>query len=127
MVPEATLLEQMAVINQAFAGSGFAFQLLNITYTNNSAWVQVYNSFDSLETEQDYQIRRDLRVGGADVLNVIITELKILSGLAEFPYATMNRPSNYGRLFKDFVFIAAKTLPGGSSLRYNLGHTLTHE
>eukprot|EP00775_Hariotina_reticulata_P010587 gene10587-10745_t len=129
-VTATQLNAQLEVINRDFAGSGFSFQLLNTTYTDNATWFRYYESPPSIG---QLPIKTALRVGGADVLNTYILSMQEYAGFAYFPFATMNQPlatmSNRikNRLTVDGVFLNYGALPGGFIQDYNLGHTLTHE
>lgn len=127
-ISAARLNAQLDVINRDFAGSGFSFQLLNTTYTDNAAWFRYNDSH-----LQDLPIKRALRVGGADVLNTYTLYTQGLGGFAYYPFATMNQPiatmnnSTKERLTLDGIFLHYGTLPGGFVNDLNLGRMLTHE
>eukprot|EP00775_Hariotina_reticulata_P011582 gene11582-11726_t len=127
-VPETQLQQQMAVINQAFAASGFFFELLNITYTNNPVWFSNLTDPELGFGSTEREMKQALRVGNSSTLNVYILNLDPLGflGFAEFPYRTMSR-RNSPWLVRDGVVLNYLALPGGGLPLYNLGHTLTHE
>jgi hypothetical protein len=130
MVPDAQLQDQLAVINKDFNGSGFSFQLLNVTYTNNPEWFGGINwdNADAINSP-GLKMKQALRTGGAEVLNIYTVEMVDLLGYAYFPYLTMNNPAkqNSSRFTVDGVVLHYGTMPGGYIVPYNLGRTLTHE
>ena len=56
---------QMAVLNDAFAGTGWSFTLAGTTRTPNNTW---YNNLESVSVER--RAKNALRQGGADDLNI---------------------------------------------------------
>lgn len=108
---------QMAVLNNAFASSGWAFNLVTVTRTTNTTW---YNGCYSATYEN--QMKNALRQGSADDLNIYTCNPS--GGI--LGYATF--PSSYnGAKKRDGVVLLHSSLPGGSAAPYNLGDTGTHE
>ena len=116
-VPATQINEQIAVLNQAWAGSGFTFQLAGVTRTTNATWYTMgYGS------TAEKQAKAALRQGSADDLNIYSANLgDNLLGWATFPSSYTSRPS------EDGVVVLFSSLPGGSAAPYNLGDTGTHE
>lgn len=119
--------DQIRVLNLAYANkikknkggvaTPFKFQLRHIGRTSNSAWFT--QAGQSATVERD--MKRKLRRGGANALNVYTLKLPYL-GIATFPNEYSDYPS------ADGVMIRPTTLPGpGSEKFYDLGMTLVHE
>jgi hypothetical protein len=125
-VPDDQLQRQLSVVNQAFNGSGFSFQLQNVTYTDDPVLFSGVNRRNRGSLLVDKQ--RTLRVGGAEVLNAYILHPQDFMGMGTFPYRTMTDPAkqNLRKFAEDGVIVDYETLPGGTAFPYNLGHTLTH-
>lgn len=120
-IPDSMVTDQIAVLNQAYAGTSggvetaFAFELVEINRVVNPAWYPiVYGSAAELD------MKTTLRQGGLETLNVYTADLSdSLLGWATYPQAGLH-PS-------DGAVILAESLPGGTALTYNLGDTATHE
>jgi hypothetical protein len=116
-VPDSALDAQIAVLNSAYAGSGFQFVKQGYSRTKNTTW---YNACDKSTVEQ--QIRRTLAVTPAHTFNVYTCGLGGgLLGRATFPDMFPENSYRHG------VVILNGTLPGGSATNYNGGDTLVHE
>ena len=107
---------QMAVLNDAFAGTGWSFTLAGTTRTPNNTW---YNNLESVSVER--QAKNALRQGGADDLNIYSAGLSAYLGWATFPSSYASDPAYDG------VVLLDESLPGGSAEPYNEGDTATHE
>lgn len=108
---------QISVLNAAYASTGWSFNVVGTTTTNNSTWYTAgYGS--SAET----QMKNALRQGSADDLNIYYNNMGGgLLGWATFPSSYASQPK------KDGVVILFSSLPGGSAAPYNQGDTGTHE
>jgi len=116
-VSDATISEQMDVLNAAFGGTGWSFRLVETTRTANNAWFVMRPG-----TGPERQAKAALRRGGAQALNIYTANPKGgLLGWATFPSSYEAQPSNDG------VVLIYSSLPGGSFVPYNLGDTGTHE
>ncbi|MEX2963342.1 zinc metalloprotease [Microbulbifer sp. TYP-18] len=116
-----TLLEinnQMSVLNSAFSGTGFSFNLVSVTNTANNSWYTVAPG-----TLAESQMKSALRVGGAADLNIYTANILTagLLGWAAFPSSYASNPINDG------VVLYTETLPGGNLVPYNQGDILVHE
>jgi hypothetical protein len=108
---------QMNVLNAAYAGKGFQFNLVATTNTNNNTWYTV-----GYGTAAETQMKAALRQGSADDLNIYSANIGGgLLGWATFPSSYASQP------LKDGVVVLTASLPGGSAAPYNLGDTGTHE
>jgi hypothetical protein len=115
-IPQSQIDAQMTVLNDAFAGAGFSFQLVGVTRTTNASWYTC--SGGSCET----QMKNALRVGGAGTLNLYSNNMGGgLLGWATFPSSYASAP------MMDGVVILYSSVPGGTAAPYNLGDTGTHE
>lgn len=116
-IPEAVLHEQIRVLNQGFSTTGWSFRLVGIDRTTNPQW---YRQCHEAAVEQT--MKRKLRQGGADKLNVYICQPRNRTlGWATWPQHYARSPQ------ADGVVIAAATLPGGRALPFHRGDTLTHQ
>ncbi|MGQ0839357.1 zinc metalloprotease [Actinokineospora sp.] len=123
-ISDATIAQQIRVLNDGFAGSeapgvaantGFTFTLQQTKRWSNATW---FTRADRSNVERD--MKSSTRVGTATTLNVWSVDI---SGLG---YATF--PSSYAKNAKvDGVVIDYTSVPGGSAANFDLGKTLTHE
>ncbi|GAA3764207.1 zinc metalloprotease [Salinactinospora qingdaonensis] len=117
-----TVERQIATMNKAYSGgypggtdTDFRFSLTRTTRTANDTW---FHDFRANETT----IKAQLRHGGAETLNLYITNLgRALLGYATFPQSYSEQPTDDG------VVVDYRSVPGGSLTNYDLGHTATHE
>ena len=116
-VLDSQLDAQIAVLNGAYAGSGFQFVKQGYSRTKNTTW---YNGCDKSSIER--QIRKALAVDPAHTFNVYTCGLGGgLLGRATFPSYFPENSYMHG------VVMLNQSLPGGSATNYNGGDTLTHE
>ncbi|KAH8077879.1 metalloprotease [Cristinia sonorae] len=121
-VPDSQIDEQIAVLNAGYEGSGLTFVLANTTRTVNARWFNSVAPDESLQTT----MKRTLREGGPEALNVYTVGFASGSGSGLLGYATF--PSDYeSDPEDDGVVILFSSLPGGSTQNYDEGKTLTHE
>lgn len=108
--------DQMNVLNAAYAGWGWTFNLISTDRTTNSTWYTgCYGSSESA-------MKSALRQGSADDLNIYsCSPSGGILGYATFPSSYTSAPS------KDGVVILHSSVPGGTAAPYNLGDTATHE
>jgi hypothetical protein len=107
---------QMNVLNSAFAGTGWSFDLAGTTTSANDSW---YSNFENVSVER--AAKSTLRQGSADDLNIYTADLATYLGWATFPSSYAGDPSYDG------VVILTESLPGGTADPYNEGDTATHE
>lgn len=116
-VPNSMITDQINVLNAAFAGTGWLFNLVATTRTTNSTW---FNGCYSSSTAS--QMKAALRQGSADDLNIYsCNPSNGILGYATFPSSYNSNP------VADGVVVLYSSLPGGSAAPYNLGDTGTHE
>jgi hypothetical protein len=109
--------QQITVLNQAYAPSGFSFSLAGQDLTTNDSW-----SAAGPNSAAETQMKTALRQGGKNTLNIYTNNM----GGGLLGWATF--PSDYTRSPKlDGVVVLYSSLPGGSASPYNLGDTATHE
>ncbi len=108
---------QIAVLNAAYASTGWQFTLVSTDTTANNTWYTVAPG-----TSAETQMKAALRKGGKSDLNIYSANIGGgLLGWATFPWSYASAPS------KDGVVILTASLPGGTAAPYNLGDTATHE
>lgn len=114
-VPDATLNQQLDVLNDAYAGSGVSFTLAEIKRTNNPSWFSEPEAYER-------QMKSALHTGNAQDLNFYTADLgNSLLGWATFPSSYRSQPA------MDGVVVHYQSLPGGTLGNYNEGDTGTHE
>ena len=108
---------QMTVLSSAYADTPYAFNLIEITQSDNSAW---YTAGPGSTAEA--AMKSALRQGGAGTLNIYSSSPgQGLLGWATFPTSYASAPEDDG------VVILNESMPGGSASPYNEGDTLVHE
>ncbi len=108
---------QMTILNAAFAGTGWSFNLVATDYVDNAAWYTM-----SPGSSAEAQAKSALRQGSADDLNIYSANPGGgLLGWATLPSGYASDPTDDG------VVILYSSLPGGSAAPYNEGDTATHE
>lgn len=116
-VTDQQVIDQVAVMNAAYAGMGVSFTLDSIDRTDNRGW---FDRCDNSRNEQ--QMRASLAVSPATHLNVYSCGPSGgLLGRATFPWSYPEDSYRHG------VLISYATLPGGSAAPYNLGDIMVHE
>ena len=116
-IPDSMILDQMDVLNDAYAGTGFTFTLGGINRVKNNKW---YTGCYSSSNEK--KMKQALAVDPARNMNVYTCSPSGgILGYARFPdsYAESN--------YMHGVVLLDESLPGGSAAPYNLGDTGTHE
>ena len=109
--------EQIEILNDSFAGTGFEFVLEGTSCYNNWYWMYNY-PYD----KHDESMKSYLRIGGATTLNIYSTSPREgLLGWATFPWEYRFSPK------LDGVVINYMTAPDGDAFPYNMGFTLVHE
>lgn len=116
-VSNQMIADQIRVLNEAYAGRGFSFQLAGNTTTANANW---YSTCESSSTES--AMKQALAVDPAHNLNLYTCKPGGgILGYARFPDSYPESSAMHG------VVLLDESLPGGSAAPYNLGDTGTHE
>ena len=124
-VTDAQILDQVNVLNRAFRGgeggaaTGFTFTLAGITRTNNAVW------YKSQSAGAEHEMKRALKQGGDNTLNVYST-----SGGSYLGYAYLPEITDTAQAYLDGILIDWRTMPGVSTDYEGVsdeGDTLTHE
>jgi hypothetical protein len=122
-VSDAEIAEQMTALNLSFAGfyggedTGFVFELVDVDRTDNAAW---FNTGPGSKPERD--MKKALRQGGANALNVYSTSGEAFLGWATFPSSFKTKA------YYDGIVIDYRSMPGGPyGSNFSLGFTLSHE
>ena len=114
-IPQSMVDDQIAVLNSAFAGTGFSFTLSQTLRHNSRKYYDgCYN--------QDSRMKRAYAVDPANNMNVYTCSPSGgILGYAYFPDAAPEDDTIHG------VVLLDESLPGGSAAPYNEGDTGTHE
>jgi hypothetical protein len=116
VVSATQINNQIAVLNAAFATSSFSFTLASTDHSNNDSW------YTTTGGTAERQMKTALRRGGSNALNIYTNAMGGgLLGWATFPSSYASNPS------MDGIVILFSSLPGGTTARFNLGDTATHE
>lgn len=116
-VTSGQITDQLNVLNAAYAGTGWSFNLAAVDRTTNDSW---YTAGAGTAAEQ--QMKSALRRGTADDLNIYTASPGGgLLGWATFPSSYASNPT------MDGVVLLNGSMPGGDASPYNLGDTATHE
>ena len=116
-ITDTQVSDQLAVLNAAYAGSGFQFSHSGTRRTKNTTW---YNGCAKSSVERS--MKRSLAVDPAHTLNFYSCGLGSgLLGYATFPNYYAETSYMHG------VVVLNQSLPGGSATNYNNGDTGTHE
>jgi hypothetical protein len=116
-VPLSMIDNQIAVLNGAFTGTGWSFNLMSVDRTTNAAWYEM-----SPGSTTEVEAKAALRQGSADDLNIYTANPGGgLLGWATFPWWYASDPSDDG------IVVLYSSLPGGNAAPYNEGDTASHE
>jgi Pregnancy-associated plasma protein-A len=126
-VSDRAIRDQIRVLNTTYAGgeggynTGFSFDLAGVTRTVNEEW---YNAGPSTSGERD--MKRALRQGGDDALNIYLTTAGVYLGWAYYP----NQVNKNGSAYLDGIVVDWESMLGTSDRyagQYDQGETATHE
>lgn len=115
-VTDARIAQQLQVLNNAYAGTGFSFQTASIERVSNRTW------FDGCYGRAEKKMKAALADSPATTLNVYTCNPSNgILGYATFPNSYAESSYMHG------VVLLHSSLPGGNAAPYNLGDTATHE
>ena len=115
---DTQLADQMTVMNEAYAGSGFSFVEAGRDVTVNDEWCNGLDYGGAKETA----MKTALRQGDGAALNFYTAGLgDSLLGWATFPSSLASQP------WRDGVVNLYSSLPGAGTGAYSLGMTAVHE
>ena len=116
VVEQARIEAQIGILNQAFAGSGFIFNLASLTYTKNN------NLFGSCYKKNGRNVKRKLAISPANTLNVYVCGGQQYLSQASLPWDYPEDSFQHGII----QFFA--TIPGGDVAEpgYSEGDVLVH-
>jgi hypothetical protein len=107
---------QMSVLNNAFAPTGWSFNLVSTDRTTNTTW------YNGCYGTSEGAMKGALHQGTADDLNIYTCNPSNgILGYATFPSSYAGNPS------RDGVVVLYSSLPGGGAVPYDEGDTATHE
>ncbi|MBA3542026.1 MAG: zinc metalloprotease [Deltaproteobacteria bacterium] len=116
-VSDQMIANQITVLNNAYAATGWSFRAVATDRTSNATWFTAGPG-----TAGEAAMKTALRRGTADDLNIYTSNPGGgLLGWATFPSSYTSKPKDDG------VVVLFSSLPGGSAVPYNLGDTATHE
>lgn len=115
-ISSTMISDQMTVLNTAYAGWGWSFNLIATDRTTNATW------FNGCYGTSETAMKNALHQGTAKDLNIYTCNPSGgILGYATFPSSYSSAP------LKDGTVLLYSSLPGGSAAPYNLGDTATHE
>lgn len=115
-ISDNMIASQISVLNAAYAGKGFQFQLVSTDRTTNATW------YNGCYGTSEGAMKSATRQGTADDLNIwSCNPSGGILGYATFPSSYSSAKS------KDGVVLLYSSLPGGTAAPYNEGDTGTHE
>jgi hypothetical protein len=113
-VPDSMVNAQVQVLNQAFSGTGFSFNLRRINRVQDSRW------FTGCYSNQNFKTA--LAEDPANTLNIYSCKPKgDILGYAYLPQSFAETDKRHG------VVLLYASLPGGGAVPYDEGDTGTHE
>jgi hypothetical protein len=128
-VPDDALVEQIDVLNRAYAGetggatTPYRFQLASINRVSNKQWSSL-----SPGSQEEAEAKKALRVGDASTLNVFISDITApegqkgtILGYSTFPFVYQLQPEIDG------IVLNYRAVPGSTFANFNTGHVLVHE
>jgi hypothetical protein len=108
------IIDQIEVLNDAYAPYDIVFTLGSVDYTMNDSW---YNDMEQYESAYKQQ----LHVDPVHHLNIYTGNMPGLLGWSYMPYSWPENSYMHG------VCLLYSCLPGGTAYPYNAGDTATHE
>ncbi|KAK7720508.1 hypothetical protein SLS63_009726 [Diaporthe eres] len=122
LYPRSMIDQQLEVLNDRYAGSGFTFVTVSVDYTVNDTWA-LCGAWEQCE----FDYKAALRQGTYADLNLYylsdLSENFGVLGFALYPESEVDEAT----LSRDGVVNLAGTLPGAEMAEYNQGLTAVHE
>ncbi|MAD51178.1 MAG: M43 family zinc metalloprotease [Candidatus Marinimicrobia bacterium] len=109
------IVDQIEVLNDAYAPYDIFFTLVSVDYTMNDNWFADMNQYESAYKQQ-------LNIDPVHHLNIYSGNMP--GGLLGWSYMPYSWPENH---YMHGVCLLYSTLPGGTSYPYNAGDIATHE
>lgn len=109
------IVDQIEVLNDAYAPYDIFFTLVSVDYTMNDNWFTDMNQYESAYKQQ-------LNIDLVHHLNIYSGNMP--GGLLGWSYMPYSWPENH---YMHGVCLLYSSLPGGTSYPYNAGDTATHE
>jgi len=132
-VPDAQIAEQIDVLNAAFAGTGFAFDLERVTRTTQPEWFNLIGAQGAdpryfRGSGKEVKMKQALHTGDSETLNIYTASLgQFLLGWAYLPWDFSGANGEPLPRYFDGVVLDYRSLPGGAFTNYGEGDTATHE
>ena len=125
----ALVADQMQVLNAAYGGSGFAFNLVDQEVVANDTWF-----FAAAGSDDEVAMKAALRQGGPESLNIYTTNGDVYLGWATLPFYYKFAPGYDGVVLywatlpgTGFEFPVSPDLEPDGTITYDRGDTGTHE
>ncbi|XXF81237.1 zinc metalloprotease [Myxococcaceae bacterium GXIMD 01537] len=116
-IAPSMIVNQIDVLNAAYANTPFRFDLIAVTRITNTTWYSMQQG-----SEAEAEMKTALRRGGAGTLNIYSANI----GGGKLGWATL--PDKYEDApIDDGVVILTNSMPGGNATPYDLGDTAVHE
>lgn len=116
----AMIQNQMIAMSDAFASTGFSFELVGFDITVQDTWAQA-----SAGSNEETAMKTSLHQGSYQDLNLYFLS-DLGEGLLGFCYFPTSRPSNQMKIL-DGCIMLADSMPGGAATNYDMGLTAVHE
>ena len=135
-VSDEQIEAQVDVLNDAYEGTGFTFDLQKVTRTTKSSWYHLVDTRGSDQrlyrgSSKEIKAKKALREGDATTLNLYSANLgKLLLGWAWLPWDFTGVEGDPLPRYFDGVVVDFRSLPGSTAAGfddYDLGDTATHE
>jgi hypothetical protein len=133
-VPDEQIDDQIDVLNEAFASSGFQFELTEVTRTTKPSWFNLISAQGAEPrlfrgSGKEVKMKKALHTGDSETLNIYSSSLgQFLLGWAWLPWDFDDSLDQQPLpRFYDGVVVDYRSLPDGAFTNYGEGDTATHE